>query len=646
MQVALVKQIKAFCLDWVRIFGYYNVVPMIKIVVKKNGKTVREGIFDQSIISIGRDKVNDIQFGHYDKPPYVSKFHAAIVENEHGDYFIRDLGSTNGTKVNGEKVYRRILREGDLIEISGYTIEFEKKEEIVLPPDGLKKEQKRVICSEGTTDSTFYEHQKTGSYEEVDKALSTLCIIKDKTSFLSHLLEEICRISNATLGYYSKILNGGLSLPRCKKGIIGLNIPRPSYKLFKYVKEKRGIYWDTALRNGEPQEKTMALAMRFDIFNEPGFFYLEIAKYNFEKNSKEIVPKLSLLLKKSEEYLSKIPKKFHSVEPKKFMWKEKMVFNSKLPCMAEVLEKLERTSKNKLNVLLYGETGTGKEVAAKKIHSLSGRSGEFKAINCKRASPDTISVELFGTKKGIFTDVGDTPGLFELAHKGSLLIDEVECLTPEIQEKLLRPLRNKKVSRLGSKKEEEVDIKVIFATNEDLNEKFKQGLLRKDFYIGRVLEDEPIELPPLCERKDDIPLLVNFFIDEACDDKIQAIHSKAVKRLWKLKYDWPGNVQELKSVVLRALTTAKQGDRQIILEEDIAEALPGEGINVEEHKDNYKDRCIQFKGIERAECVAIIDALIKSKGNMRKTAEILGVSPPTLYAKCKKYGINSKDFKK
>jgi len=319
------------------------------------------------------------------------------------------------------------------------------------------------------------------------------------------------------------------------------------------------------------------------------------------------------------------------------------VCNAGLSCMAKVMERLKRTSENKLNILICGETGTGKEVAAKKIHSLSGKEGMFVAANCKEVPMNLLPDRLFGHIKGAFSGAEkDKPGVFEEAHKGTLFLDEIGCLDLEMQQMLLRPLREKKIIRLGDAREREVDVKIVFATNEDLEEKAKKGLMRDDFLYGRILEESPpIELLPLKKRKDDIPLLVSFHIDEASDAKVKGIHHRALHRLYRSDYDWPANVQELKSLILKAISIAKIEGREIILWDDIIPYFP----LASPPSARETSPCERLGGIERAECEAILRVLRETRGNMAEAARTLGVSRPTLYKKCNTFGIDFNTFK-
>ena len=614
---------------------------MFKIEVIKNNRKIKEAIFDKSIVSIGRHDVNDIQLGKYDRPLLVSRFHAAIIENEQGAYFIRDLGSKNGVRVNGEGTYRKILKSRDLIEIGGYVLKFEivRKEEVILTPDTPRKKTRKHIISVKDDSTEVHSEEK-----ELDSTLLLLGNASDPDSFLTQFLYALCHVSSADVGYCAEIVNDGFTFPRHTKGLTNYEIPRPSEKLFKQMIKENSISIDFALREGEVQEKLIAMCVPLRLDQKFYLFYLEIPKETYERKGKNILSELLLLLKKVRKYIPSSYVNSKTQNAMSFRWKEKMVCNTRLPCMAEVMQRLDKTSKNNLNVLICGETGTGKEVAAKKIHSLSGRKGKFVAINCKEVPANLLADRLFGHIKGAFSSADRSqPGVFEKAHEGTLFLDEVGCLDLELQQMLLRPLREKKIMRLGDTKERKIDVKIVFATNEDLGEKVDRALMRKDFLYGRILEENPpIEIPPLRKRKEDIPLLVNFFIDEATNQKVKGIHHGALYKLYKSDHQWPANVQELKNVILKALSLARSEGREIILWEDIRFYSPTiPAVSVQE-----AFPCERFNGMEKIECEAIIHVLRETRGNVAQAAKILGISRPTLYKKCNSYGIDLNAFKK
>ncbi len=225
--------------------------------------------------------------------------------------------------------------------------------------------------------------------------------------------------------------------------------------------------------------------------------------------------------------------------------------------MQEVYELIEKVSNSRATVLIRGESGTGKEMVAKAIHYSGNRAkAPFIAVSCAALPETLMESELFGHEKNAFTGANtQKPGRFELAHGGTLFLDEIAEVTPAVQVKLLRVLQERQFERLGGTKTIEVDVRLIAATNKDLEQMVQKGAFREDLYYR--LQVIQIYLPPLRERKDDIPLLVEHFLqkyNEENDKHIQAVAPDAMDLL--MKYHWPGNVRELENAIERAVVLA------------------------------------------------------------------------------------------
>ena len=221
------------------------------------------------------------------------------------------------------------------------------------------------------------------------------------------------------------------------------------------------------------------------------------------------------------------------------------------PKMQEIYKLAKKVSSSSSTVLILGESGTGKEVLAKYIHFCSKREGPFIAINCAAIPEDLLEAELFGYEKGAFTGaVKSKPGKFELAHKGTLFLDEIGDLSLKLQAKLLRVLQEKQVERLGGNNPIKVEVRIIAATNKDLEKEVKEGRFREDLFFR--LNVIPIKLPPLRERKEDIPLLAQFFLKKICQREgieEKRLSPEALKIL--TEYSWPGNIRELENFIER-----------------------------------------------------------------------------------------------
>lgn len=300
--------------------------------------------------------------------------------------------------------------------------------------------------------------------------------------------------------------------------------------------------------------------------------------------------------------------------------------------MQEVYELVLSASASEANVIVYGESGTGKELVARAIHGLSKRRDKrFVAINCGAVSETLLESEFFGYKKGAFTGAAaDKKGYFDLANEGTLFLDELGEISLRLQVKLLRVLEDGGYRPVGGKTVRKTNVRVIAATNQNLKEQVRKGLIREDFYYRiHVL---PIYLPPLRQRKEDIPLLVDHFLDmHKGSEYLPPMTGKMIEIL--LNYHWPGNVRELQNVLQRFVSMKKL---------DLSESLKSASFSLDEVEDmsdveemeNLKDAVMQF------EKKMIMSALKKNKWHREKAALSLGVPRRTFFRKIKKLGLS------
>lgn len=303
---------------------------------------------------------------------------------------------------------------------------------------------------------------------------------------------------------------------------------------------------------------------------------------------------------------------------------------SRSALMQRVLEALPAIAASPSTVLILGETGTGKELVARTLHSLSPRNrGPFIAVNCG-ALPDTLlESELFGYKAGAFTGASkDKPGRFALARGGTIFLDEIGEVTPALQVRLLRVLQERTYEPLGSTRSETADVRIIVASNKDIAEQMRKGLFREDLYYR--VNVVRIELPPLRRRKEDIPLLVNQFIarfNRLQQKSVQGINAEALSLL--MAYDWPGNIRELENVIERAFIMCASGNIGIA-------HLPGELTSqgaaalVESDMKSAHDIL---------DAQVIRDALERKGFNRAAAARELGIHKTTLFRRIKRLGI-------
>jgi two-component system response regulator PilR (NtrC family) len=309
------------------------------------------------------------------------------------------------------------------------------------------------------------------------------------------------------------------------------------------------------------------------------------------------------------------------------------------PAMRQLCQLLETVAPTNSTILIQGETGTGKELVARAIHQNSPRKQQrFVALNCSAIPETLLEAELFGHVRGAFTGaVSARQGRFEQAHRGTLLLDEVGTMSPSLQAKLLRVLQERAFERVGDSQPVRVDVRVIAATNSDLGRMVRDGAFREDlFYRLNVI---PLRLPPLRERREDIPMLVQHFLDRIGRDQSPprlgvGVSQEAMRLL--MAYSWPGNVRQLENTVERAFTLSP-GRTQIddsALPEEIRQAVPD---------DTGWSLAVPEQGLDleafvaRVEREVIARALDRTGGNKRRAAALLNLKRTTLVEKLKRF---------
>ena len=299
----------------------------------------------------------------------------------------------------------------------------------------------------------------------------------------------------------------------------------------------------------------------------------------------------------------------------------------------DVLRMISRLKDTRTPVLISGESGTGKELAARAIHFRGAMAQTpFVAVDCGSLVPTLMESELFGYEKGAFTGATKSKsGLFQSANGGTIFLDEIGELPLEMQAKLLRVLQEKEVRPVGSNEKVNVDVRVIAATNRDLEAAYRAGTFRKDLYFR--LNVVTVHLPPLRERRSDIPVLVHHFLDRYAKGSHIQVTPSAMKSL--LNYDWPGNVRELENCIARAVTL---GDRQTIDVVDLPPAIRSEqgDTAVATAQDAASLSSTALAEMER---ITILRVFEQAHGDKALAGKMLGVSRATLYRKLKRYKI-------
>lgn len=304
------------------------------------------------------------------------------------------------------------------------------------------------------------------------------------------------------------------------------------------------------------------------------------------------------------------------------------------PAIKRIIQEVSKIANSEAPVLILGESGTGKSMVAELIHRHSRRkSNPFVAINCAAIPANLLESELFGHVKGAFTGaVSDKKGKFEVAHKGSIFLDEIGDLMPDLQVKLLRVLQGQEFERIGSVDTVKVDVRVIAATNRNLEEAIVAKTFREDLYYR--LNVLPLVMPPLRERSEDIPSLVKHFIKfySAKEDKsFREPNPRIMEHL--CDYEWPGNVRELQNVIERAIVMGKEPELKMS-DFTIKPTLTEKGSEPRTSG--------AISSIKDLEYSSLVKAIERSSGNISRAAKMLGISRDTVYRRLKKFGIKLK----
>jgi DNA-binding NtrC family response regulator len=306
------------------------------------------------------------------------------------------------------------------------------------------------------------------------------------------------------------------------------------------------------------------------------------------------------------------------------------------PEMDKVKKLILKIAKSNSTVLIRGESGTGKELIARSMHKNSLRTNEtFQAVNCAAINENLLESELFGHEKGSFTGaVGEKKGLFEIANNGTLFLDEIGELDIALQAKLLRALQEKEIRRVGGIKDIPVDVRVLAATNRDLLKMTEEKRFREDLYYR--LNVLSIEIPPLRERRSDIPVLIEYFVKKHTRGTEREVNIESTAKKLLLDYHYPGNVRQLESAIERAILLCEndtittddlppemtQGTSLATVDGDAQFKLPAEGVN--------------FEDVERS---LIMQAMDRTDNNITKSAKLLGLTFRTLQYRLEKFGI-------
>ena len=604
-------------------------------------------IITKDTTTLGRSSANDVFLADQS----VSREHAKIVIQEDGGYEINDLGAKHPTTVNGMVISHHKLRNGDRIRLGDSVLIFRTGESCTtthvefLTPENMSQEAVEVASLDATRTDVFSiegvdlsslqkDHQRLMLLYEFGKMINFH--LEDPHQMLEEILKAAFRTFDAERGFIALVDEdtGELTCELVQDNTAEEDVERLEVSrtiLHKVRKDGIAVLTVNALKDSQfrdvesVKEYSIRSALCAPLLSRDkiiGVIYLD-NRASAGKFSEDDLMFLTALAHQAGAALG------NSWLHRQVVQENIRLTNALKPRfqvlgesekMKKVFMTMKKAAPSDITVLIEGDTGTGKELVAQAIHELSSRSERpFVAVNCAAIPKELIESELFGHEKGAFTSAMSTrQGKFELAHGGSIFLDEIGDMSLETQAKVLRTLEEQEFQRVGGSKSIKVDVRVIAATNKDLGKAVKEGKFREDLYyrLNVVL----LKLPALRERKKDIIPLAEYFMG----DKAKKISPKAQSLL--LSYDWPGNVRELRNYIERAVVL---GGGEVIQPED----LP---YNV---RKGLKVIAAPLESLDRVEDDHIIRVLRSADWNKSEAARILGITRQTLDNKIEKYKI-------
>ncbi|MDQ5844710.1 MAG: sigma 54-interacting transcriptional regulator [Acidobacteriota bacterium] len=573
----------------------------------------------------------------------VSRRHSQI-DKDKDDFVILDLDSLNGTFINDVPVKRRSLHHGDRVRIGDSQFLFLMHEgELVSKSSEVHLDDDNIIS--GSTlqvrfnDALYLMARDLSALMKVSTTINAIRGVEELQKTLLELLFEVVPAERGAIFLTDSSLTGEETQFTSVFGLDRKHGPDQSIRVSRTITRSVLHHGESILITNQPVAKELTEAESL-IVDRPGsvlcvplimldrtlgVIYLDTKEPDtfFDKDHLQLVSAISAITAVAIENARHI--EWLVSENQRLIADfgiEHSLVGESEP-VREVLQFISKVAPTDSTVLISGESGTGKELAARAIHQNSKRENKpFMAVNCAALAESLLESELFGHERGSFTGaLAQKKGRLEFADGGTVFLDEIGELTPALQVKLLRVLQEREFERVGGTRTIKVDIRLITATNKDLEEAVKQGTFRQDLYYR--LNVVILEMPPLRERQGDILLLANYFAakyGEKCNRRVTGISAEAQARL--KNYEWPGNVRELENAIERAVVL---GTTEVILPEDLPEAVLETMSPATNAQANYHDAVTATKK------QIIRKAMDQAKGNYTEASKLLGVHPNYLH---------------
>jgi Nif-specific regulatory protein len=592
---------------------------------------------DEDETSIGRESASRICLGD----PSVSRRHCII--KRVGEFFkINDLESLNGTFVNDVPVKERFLEHSDRVRVGDHTFSFLIHEgDIPSASSTVLLDESKIITGANTVQVRITDafHLMARDLSALMKISTTINSVRGLKALQRQLLELIFEVVPADCGAILLVEDENFVDFSSIFGLDRQSGPDRTVRVSRTItdrvlREGVSILSNEVQASGAFNEAESLISSRIQsllcvplmLFDKPlGVIYLYASDplSRFDKDQMQLVTAIAgiaAVALKNARHVEWLEGENQRLQ-EDIQVEHNMIGESQR--MRDVYQFIARVAPTPSTVLICGESGTGKELAARAIHLNSPRKSKpFIAVNCAALTETLLESELFGHEKGAFTGaVALKKGKLEVADSGTLFLDEVGEMPQILQAKLLRVLQEREFERVGGTRTLKVDIRLIAATNKDLEEAIRQGSFRQDLYYR--LNVVALSMPPLRERREDISLLASYFVQkysDKCNRKVSGISSEARARL--SSYDWPGNVRELENAIERAVVL---GATEVILPEDLPEAaletdVPSTGGVAKYHE-----------AVAEAKKQLILKAVEQAAGNYTEAAKLLGVHPNYLH---------------